>query len=509
MIPITTKAPTLSPANIKIILGRIDELHPKLNKKGAEQYLCDLLSINTLSDIEGDFLLHQEISPAVTSQELHILAERILPYNDNDLRKSIFSARNILDTTPSSLDDLIDYSTHDRKQNFITHMMSKTIVGLHNANKNIKTIDALATLMKEEDTAIIDSACAQLMLTFNQTLQENKPGITDKQRTLYSASDYYLNHRVGFQCNTIWLACFLSSETFGCQSGWTHRNGDLCNNLHFGFKDDAALPILFEQSSDYIDTILTSALADVFCEEISDGLAETVCMYIDTLVFTLSKLTKDIINDTNPNVVTYEAVLTILGNYDTLLKPEHRLMMHSLNSVINKKLGFTEVYLDEFTDLIVNTVKEPKKHLIHYFDAWNFHNFDNQFLKTGTLATLFIKAKYEPDTLEIFSEKILNMIKCPVYGIKYHELFLGFFDNFLHLAVNENSDDHFMYDSILKVALSATEEVDTSHIIRIMAELGHKDSICAHSLSTSGKELEYWSDRLVIHNFNSLRHQIN
>jgi hypothetical protein len=54
-----------------------------------------------------------------------------------------------------------------------------------------------------------------------------------------------------------------------------------------------------------------------------------------------------------------------------------------------------------------------------------------------------------------------------------------------------------MYDSILRVALSAQGEVDTSHIVQTMAELGHKNSIIAFSLSKSGDEEHYWNKRLL------------
>jgi hypothetical protein len=497
LIPITIKAPALSPKNIKSILNRIRELHPRLDSNGSKQYLCDLLNIRKLSEIESEFLLHQEISPAVTSKQLHQLAQRILPFNDNDVDKSVFSARNILNTTPSKLDDLIDYSTQERKQSFISDMMNGTLVGLQNRDKKVGTIDELAVLMKEEITTVIDVVCGDMMDECQKLPLDCKPGLTYRQQMLYSAADYYFNHRMGYQCNSIWLACFLSSEMFGCSSGWTHRNGDLCNTLHFGFKDDTALPILVEQSSEYTQKILESALENVIKEGDTGKFGNVPYMYISTLIFTLGILVKDTVSNQTDHSASYNAICKTLEKFDSLQGTEHRLMIHTLDSVVGDYLGFTEEYYEAFESFIINTKEEPQKHLLHYFDAWNFHNFDVQFLHTGTLAAMFIKAKYEPNLLEKFSEIILQQIRNDEHKGTFDGLFKGFFDNYLHLLVNENSDNHFMYDSILRVALSAQGEVDTSHIVQTMAELGHKNSIIAFSLSKSGDEEHYWNKRLL------------
>ena len=114
VIPITAKAPTLSQENCDKIKTRISLLHPQLSKRGIDQYLCDLLSISSVDDMIGDHLSFQEVCPAVNSDELHMLANRILPYNGGDIHKAVFAARNILNTVPKRVDDLVDYVTKER-----------------------------------------------------------------------------------------------------------------------------------------------------------------------------------------------------------------------------------------------------------------------------------------------------------------------------------------------------------------------------------------------------------
>jgi hypothetical protein len=225
------------------------------------------LHIDSLDDITSDLVTFQNIEPAVSSEELQILAERILPYNDNSIEKAKFSVRNILNTVPKSLDDLIDYSTPERLQDFISTVFRESFVSIDHLGSKIQTLAQLSQIMKKEPTFLIDIICNSQMDIARQIPLEDTPGITDRQKMLYNACNYYLNHKIGFACNSVWLACYLSSQKFGCSSGWLHIDGELCNNRNFGLKDDAAVVKLILGSLAYISQFLRAYRNDDFIQD--------------------------------------------------------------------------------------------------------------------------------------------------------------------------------------------------------------------------------------------------
>ena len=119
LIPIIESPPVLTQENIDFTLERVAHFHPDLELAGHQRYLCDLLSVKEISDITGEDLFFQNIEPAVSREELHHLAERVLGYHGNNKADAIFAVRNILNTIPKTLDDLIDYTTEERLAEFI------------------------------------------------------------------------------------------------------------------------------------------------------------------------------------------------------------------------------------------------------------------------------------------------------------------------------------------------------------------------------------------------------
>jgi hypothetical protein len=493
IIPITTKAPTLSRDNIDKILIRINTLHPSLNKKGKESYLCDLLNIENLKDITGEFLTFQETEPAVSSAELHELAERVLPYNDNNIHKAIFSARNILNTVPKSIDDLADYTTQERLREFIGSLLSRTIMGINVDVGSITNIDDLVDVLEGEEKDFIEFACNEQMDEFQKLSTDDNMGITHRQRMLYAVSNYYLNHRVGFECNSIWLAIFINHQTFGCSSGWTHINGDLCESLHFGFKDEKSIPKLILSSLDYIDAIFKKSRSNT-------EVTSTVHLYIETLISAIEILNTKRLCDKEDNRTDSNTIHSLLQNNKDLLSQKQKLRWVTVGLMEQEGIGFSNDQFRLLNEVINEQEGEPEKQYQHFFDAWNFFVFDHQTIKAYKLAPLLLRANYESNAMDEFSDIIINHINDDDLPSHMKDIFFGYFKGYLWNTVNENSDSHYLYDAILKTSLKASNIVDNGHVIRLMAEFGHKSSMIELSKDKSKEEKAYWEERISLIN---------
>jgi hypothetical protein len=64
------------------------------------------------------------------------------------------------------------------------------------------------------------------------------------------------------------------------------------------------------------------------------------------------------------------------------------------------------------------------------------------------------------------------------------------------MLINQNSDNHFLFDEILTVSLLAKDSVDNTHIVRTMAELGHKKSMEVVARISQLNEKKYWNERV-------------
>jgi hypothetical protein len=489
--------PTLSEDALNAILFRIKTLHPVFDESGREMYLSDLLNVKSLESITGDFLHFQEKRPALSSSELHQLAERILPYNDNSMSRSIFSVRNILNTVPKSVDDLVDYVSnqqfHEHVGNILNFVAPSESVAAH-------TLDDVVELTRNVNQDIMNIACNNEMERFqNLPLMSDGHDITEEQGTLSIAGRYYINHRLGFECNTIWLAIHIRGDNFGCDKGWVHPYDDECKNLNFGFKDDISVPKLTLAALDYISRVL---------EEVENGntAAEGVAtQYIETIISSLEILGKEMIKKDFYGIASerdmFKELDEFLNCHEDALSDNQKLRWITACLILKDKAGMNKEQFRALDNMVNNQKTHPDKPYLRFFDAWNFFIYDHTELKTYELAPLFLRAGYHSDSLEKFAEIILDIIeddrtKRKALSPEFKDMMYGFFTNFLWALVNDNSDDHFLYDTILNVALEANIYVEMEHILRGMAEFGHRESIMLYMDTKEEKEKKYWKSRL-------------
>jgi hypothetical protein len=463
---------------------------------GANQYLCDLLNLKSIDEMIGDFITFQEVEPAVSSTELHELATRILAYNDGDMNKAIFSARNILNTIPKSLDDLVDYTTKERLEEFTSMVIGSSIVGIGKDPKDYNSLDKLSVLLEGELFGVVDIICNAQMDHSRKTEMDDQPGITERQRMLFSAANYYLNHRIGFKCNTMWLACFLSSNSFGCQSGWFHNDGGLCHATHFGFKDDDGMIGAVISSFTFISDFFHAARSEEDSER-----AETASNYMTTLLFSLDALAKRrIIDNSSDDEKSFHDLAELINNNDDFLCSGDKLFFLTTLMSQRDEEGFTNDHINLLKETIYShdNSEAPPKHQLPQFDACNFMAFDANYVKSYKLAAMFLKAKYDEKALMDFSATLVEHLQEENLPDQYDSLLRGFFQNYLFILVNENSDSMFMFDGILKTVVSSRKiikDLDVGDVVRSMAELGHAPSIIEMTSKTKGAESSYWVDR--------------
>ncbi|MCZ2801987.1 hypothetical protein [Vibrio alginolyticus] len=489
IIPITVQAPLYNQEHIGEILSRIKQLHPTLKPEAAKLYLCDLLNIADLDEITGDFLNYYELEPAVSSAELHKLANRILSYNDHDMDKSIFAARNILNTIPKTVDDLIDYVTKDRLKDFITSMSVNLLPTDPDALHNVKSLDVLIESLKEVPQVIIDLSCNAEMDKFQSGPIEQHPGLTHRQQMLYATANYYLNHLVGFKCNSMWLAAFIGNDQFGCHQGWIHGDGTLCDGRHFGFRSLNDVPKLVASSQKYIQ------------ENLDENPNEETCMiYLDAMLSAMEILTSKELQRGHTDVDDYITVKALLDAYSDRLSPAQLLRWETIQLLLHDVNGVTKTQFHLMQEMVENNQHEqPQKQYLIYFDAWNFLYADFTYIKSDELPSLFLKSQHDPEALRKTAKILLDALDMNLEKAVI-DLFIGFFTGYLWKLVND-SEDQFLYDAILDICKDSKSIVDNKNVVIGMAELGHKASM-QYVLENTPKErvdvCQYWKKRIQL-----------
>lgn len=509
-ISITISAPTLSHKYIETLKNRTKQLYPLLSGEGIEHYLCELLNIGNLLEITGDFLVFQELEPAVSSEELYELASRVVQYSNGDIDEAIFSVRNILNTVPQSIDDLIDYTTEKRKKSFIKNVLSKSMTRSRKNNEKVNTVYELINALKDEPTSSIAKICDEEMVKFQSIREEEIKCLTTRQKRLENAGNYYLNHLIGFDCNTVWLAYFICPQIFGCPSGWTHHNGSQCKSIHFGFKNGEDVPSLVFKSIRYIVCVLESAVENLdnidrngeFGEiEDMEEAHDTASMYISTMLYAIEELIKNS-TMTNTEVEHKIGVLfSILDNYSCIMCDHQKLYYESLKNLLDDDIDFSDEQFSLFVKIMTDDQSSPPDPSYYWlYDAWNFFVYENHAGLNYQLSQLVMRIRFNPKALTEFSDKIINILKHHKGNRELKRMCRGFFEGYCWNLVNQNSEHHFLFDQILEALAKAKELASVNHVVRLMAEFGHKESMKKLPLfeAISEEEHKYWLRRISL-----------
>lgn len=462
---ITVKPPLMNAENVHFMLERVGMLFPELPKEGAEQCLCDLLSIESIDDLSDENVVFQNIEPAVSRSELRELSERILGYCGNDQAKAIFAVRNILNTVPQRLDDLIDYTTEERLKEFLADAQVGAL-----SLEPLKCLDDVEAEFAVKPDVYVNLFGNSQMEKSRNIPDVDLPALTTRQRYLYKAADYYLNHRAGFRTNTMWLAYFLSSDVFGCAAGWLHRDGELCQERHFGFKDDDAVIKLVLMSEQFIYE----------CFSNNEQGEDVLNMYIDAVISALKYASTRNHFDVEFGYYEMKAfqLHQIADSIAPYMQEHHRLKMAGVKALSWDPNGITR----EFFDLLKSVVAKdygtegPGDDIMPFFDAWNFLAFDMQTQGKKPLAMRFIQSSAKPAILVEFASLLIEYLRDESIEDVWRNMFEGYFTNYLYLLVNSHSDSKILFDEILQVSIDASLLVDNGDVIRTMAELGHKPS---------------------------------
>ena len=471
---IVEASPVLGKESVMSMLERARKFHPNLNAEGVERYICDLFCLKKVDDLITRHVRFENIHPSLSSEELHALAERVTPYHDNDIHHAIFAVRHILDSVPKSLDDLIDYTTQENLNEF--YLDAQLLTFKEEAFYSLEEVRKAFLSTEKEAVYVFGN---YRMDASKKNCKYSSPAPTEQQGILFAAADYYLNHRVGFRTNSIWMACFLSSGDFGCRTGWLHRNGEWCNKRHYGFKDDKGALELVLQSEEYLVTHLSKGPRDE--DELS-----LFHMYVDTILdcqeYVIKQMLSDLENAESKYLNSLQRLRGILSRSATPTTEEQDLRFYFLTRLVR-----LEEKIDDRLVALMSGVLEkdredgpPPKAVLKFYDAWNFLAFEQHIGKGshfGKLAWLFLQAGFVPGCIEKVAVFFIKTLSTGNLENPWKDIFMGFFSNYMYALVNENSSSFLMYDEIFEVSLNAACVVDTSHVIALMAALGYPKAI--------------------------------
>jgi hypothetical protein len=478
MPPITLVPPRLNEKNMNNILLRIAHYFPNLDCIGKKQFLSELFDVRCIDECISDECVFQNIEPAVDRDELKELAERIIGYTNYSLDQAKKVVRNILNTIPKRFDDLIDYTTEERLKAF--KEAANFHVSVHTGNEiHLDTLDDIANAFEQLPDVAITLFGNSQMDESRAISDETIEALTVRQKMLYRACDYYLNHRVGFKTNTMWLACFISSNSFGCLDGWLHRDGVLCDNRHFGFKDDDAVVELVLSSLRYLDEYFNR---QVEYKGVSSNEAKSFCrtgfMYIEAMLDAVEYIVKCREAKGEVSDYAYKSIMAMLDEYSLLLDGRQELKLLTHKVAFDCVTGFTQRQFDLLYEIVEDDygTQGPPPDMYPFFDAWNFMVYGQQHGIKAMLGPLFVRSNYHRSSLTELSNFVTAQLESDELEKYWEDMFMGYFTNYLFTLVNKNSHSHFLFDEILAASLDARCIVDNKDVVRTMAELGHQPS---------------------------------
>lgn len=538
-ISLADMPPKYSTKNLNAILDRVKILYPSLQNEGAELFVCDLFAVNKIGDIKGEFLTYEELEPAISSQELNVLASRIVAYCNGDVEKSIYSVRNVLNSLPKSLDDLVDYITEETKENFISRMHVVLLMENGDSGGTQKKIEQELSKVKAKyslsqiidyvrekvDVSIVDVICDIFMQEKQEAGLESFKGITDRQKMLSMAAVYYLNHLVGFKRNSIWLAGFIQTQRFGCNhGGWLHDDGHLCHGRDFGFTDNASAIGLVYNSLSHVEGYFVHADIEEDPEYFKQGIE-----YTRTMILALENIIKFQSIEKSLEIYKNEkvAISSVLGKYFVSHKKLFSKLDQAKLILLNLVDGSQNRYLDDCTfmsalQIVHHTAQSysedaiPAKNNLTLFDLLNWSVCDIQKidLLSGAdvetsdafgdgfrIAASFVDSGINTNSLISFAEVCINTLSDRSVSTHVMEMSEGFLTHYLRMLMIDNTENQYMFDQILEVTELATAVVSDKsfypNLIREMAELGHPKSMSKQLLLASSKEeTNYWKLRV-------------
>ncbi|WP_394222744.1 hypothetical protein [Alteromonas gracilis] len=478
ILSLTQAPPRLNEKSLANIYRRISHFFPNLDETGRTQFLSELFNVRSIDECISDEFVFQNIEPSVDREELRVLAERIIGYTNYSLEQAKSVVRSVLNTIPKRFDDLIDYTTEERLKAFKEaanfHLSVYTGKEFH-----LETLDNIANVFEQLPDVAITLFGNSQMDESRTVSDEAIEAFTVRQKMLYRAGDYYLNHRVGFKTNSMWLACFISSNSFGCLDGWLHRDGELCNNRHFGFKDDDAVVELVLSSLRYLDEYFSR---QVEYKGVSSNEAMSFCrtgsMYIEAMLDAVEYIVKcrEAKGEFFDNA--YESIMAMLDEHSLLLDGRQELKLLTHKVAFDCVTGFTQRQFDLLYEIVEDDygTQGPPPDMYTFFDAWNFMVYGQQHDIKAMLGPLFLRSNYHRSSLTELSNFVTAQLENDELEKYWEDMFMGYFTNYLFTLVNKNSHSHFLFDEILAASLDARGIVDNKDVVRTMAELGHQRS---------------------------------
>ncbi|MAW98087.1 MAG: hypothetical protein CMN72_00255 [Sphingomonas sp.] len=445
------------------------------NEIAINTYLSDLFAKNDITQSLSDVAIVDDFSPSMTSEQLMAFAERVVSYHDGNIDKAKLAVRNVMDCVPREVDDLIDYATDKRKRELISNIKVGLSSYLDKSNK-ITTLASLKDALSKLPLELIDRVCNAEMRMFQSMPTQEREGLTHKQKTLTSAANYYLNHYIGFTCNSLWLACFTHADNFGCAGGWHHRDLTPCENTHFGFKDPKWSAETVIANLQYIELFFA-----IYDNSIDDDKKEdmegTLELYKEALIATSGYFLKTREHKAGGlhKKEAIDKIIRFAESFPHLFMASEKLTLEIQREVLYGMPRFSYSDYRRCLSHAVNTEDDHQSmHFIPLIQAWNFlvheraHDIENDFHIS------FLKARYSPEHFTLFVEYAKMQIVREDIDEYSLSTFSEFYLDYLWLLINENSDTLFLFNEIYSALIDVSDILPVAEVIEGMEALGYK-----------------------------------
>lgn len=513
-VPIVAQAPIYPQSHIDLMLQRVKTLFPEMGEDAATMFLCDLFNITNLSEmLDKDGVQDKyEFQPAISTQELDLLAARVLPYfepllSDFDRKELV---RGVINCVPKTLDDLVDYM-HPQDIATINDVFMQSC-GLVDrpGQETVQVVRVRPELMTGTDKDAVEIAGSVVMTMQNNKGAPKDDAMPERQNILRRAGEFYLLHLYRYPVASLWLAKYINPLTF------CHCPNVSCEGRAFGFADAHAMVRLVLSNLAYIEELFERDEKRMTADEgmsVSDIKNDYIALFMDTAEVLM------IIDQEREHSLEVRDLLGFIANRKDAVPPIEYCRALVLSSIAWNlyeddnpvpRLFFNEVKaqsqaLEHISilafDQFAATVKErPADKYLYLFDAHNFFAHGHNWVSPGygmSLRATFLLSLFDSEYMDHFMAEAETITEDPDAPAGLKELVIGYQKNLMGVIAKRGF-------SLPEVLPGASRHVTDPAVIKELADMAWPTGIERY-LEDSGRALseratKYWEDRLEIAN---------
>ena len=488
---------------------RVSKVFPGSPDDFSSEVLCQLFGADDVSEIvdKEKLLRYPEFEPALSSSELKVLSNRL----KNLLKKKgqskvidcVWATRNIINSVPKTLDDLVDYIPKKSLIDINSKFLIETSVIESKAIISKKFYDIEISKLSDQKISdcgdsIMDSVCSKSV--------ESIDAITNRQKILGRAGEYYLLHRYGYERASLWLARFINPTTFCmCQ--------DLeCDRRHFGFVDVSATLEIVENNLGFLQAALDDGEAMLENGQLTDDKKQVMEMFTDLILYGLEALL--LIDQDREEARRVTRLLSVLISFGELMSELSEIRMNKFLCAALSLYG--DRVEDEFNlgdkeryEIALSSVRDTERYAsqiggdIRSEDtivsgSHNFAMAGKRLIDTRfgvKLHNEFMKSLVDANSYDKFSQILTSILDGTNEEVQKpldsetEKLFEFFLTEFSEHLIFRSRAIKSHWDVLARHSFS-------ENVVQLLAEFGHKESM--QELAKTSKKpraIEFWENR--------------